>query len=213
MVIVGVGWGCLTLSPASAHYTVDYGDSLSISVKNASQFDYAGPIRPDGHISIPYVGELNVLGLSTESIRERVRAALGPRWRRADVSVVVTAFRPRTVFLFGEVVKPGVVELSRPNVTVLDAISQAAGFTERAAKANVVLYRGVGDNAKKYPINAEQMLNTGDFTDNLAVQDGDRIQVPAVWYPDFRAISGNLTPVLSVLTALVVVFNMVDRNN
>jgi polysaccharide export outer membrane protein len=200
-------------APAWALYLLEYGDSIAVTVKDAPQYATTAQIRPDGAITVPYVGDVEVAGLTPFQVGERIEKLLSRYLRSPQVSVAVQSFRSWEVSLFGEVGRPGNVTMAaaRINPTVMDALAQAGGFTNRANRSEVVLIRGSGPDAKRYVVNVERMLKTGDFSENLALQDRDRIMVYEVWYPDIRESLSVITTTASVIAALSIIIGAYNR--
>jgi polysaccharide export outer membrane protein len=188
--------------PAMAVYLLDYGDQINVLVKDFPQYSYTGPIRPDGRIAIPFVGEIDVAGLTTSQVSAQMTPILARFVRDPQVTVTITMLRPRYVMVLGEVHTPGKVEINRPHPTVLDMIAASGGFTPRAVRNQVVLLHGDGAQAQHYIIDIEKMLKTADLTDDMEVQPGDRLQVPEVWYPNLTEFVAVLTPVVSIITTV-----------
>lgn len=189
--------------PAHAAYVVDYGDGLSITVKEAPQYNVMGGIRPDGIINIPYLADLDVRGLTTEQVRERVREVVGRVVHSPQVNVVVTSYRPRVVTVLGEVVRPGNVDISRADQSVIDTIATAGGFTEHALPAQVLVLRGNGAATRRIPVDVQYMMATGDLTGNVRLEPGDRVQVPRSPWPTWRDALGAMQTVAVITGAIV----------
>ena len=139
-------------APAAAFYIIEAGDTLTITIRGSSENSFAGLVRADGIIQIPFLGELDVKGLTADQVRERVRALASKTLRDPIVNVAITGYRPRIVTVVGEVHKPGNVDLVRPDQTVLDAIAAAGGFTDRAIANEVAVLRGNGANSRRLPV-------------------------------------------------------------
>lgn len=177
------------LAPSAwAAYTLDFGDSVVINIRDVPQYSGTFPLQPDGMIVIPHLDEFLVRGLSVKQVQERVTRRLSAVIHNPQVSVVIGAFRPRTVTVLGEVGSPGVVVLSSPDQRVIDTIAAAGGFTDRALRYDVVILRGDGPNAKRIPINVEAMMESGDLTNNIRLEPGDRLQVGRNPWPSWREV-------------------------
>lgn len=198
-------------APAMALYILAYGDNIAIQVKDAPQFNGGGAIRPDGVITIPYVGDLEVAGLTPMQLREKLTQILSRYIPRPEVTVNVTGFRPMPVVMLGEVKSPGVRFITRANTTLYDMIADAGGFTDRAVPTEVVLIRGDGASAKRMIINVDEMQRTGDFSNNVLIQQGDRIQVKEVWWPNLREWREQIVIVTGFITAIGTIFVLYDR--
>lgn len=201
-------------SPAWALYQLEFGDTISVMVKDAPQYSVPGAqIRPDGAITVPYLGDLEVSGLTPGQVGDRIQKLVSRYVRNPEVTVTVTGFRGRVIAVFGQVTRPGnlTVPAAPVNPTVLDAIGQAGGFTDRANRSEVIVIRGEGANAQRFVVDVEKMLKSSDFSGNIAIQERDKIIVPEVWYPDYRGAIGVIGTVASVLTMVSIIINVYNR--
>lgn len=205
------GLHTLTPAPAEAVWIIGYGDSLDIKVKDAGQYAIVAAVRPDGDITIPFVGDIPVMGLTPAQAGDRIARLLKAYLRDPVVSVVVASYRTRVVTLLGQVNTPGIKSLTPENQTVFDIIAQGGGFTPRAIKSQVMLIRGNGPKAERWTIDFDQMLKTGDFSADMPVKDGDKVQVPEVWYPNLSEIYGTLTTITGLIGGIVFLLSMYDR--
>ena len=183
---LAVAFAPAATSPAWALYLLDYGDNLAVTINGAPQYSYSGSIRPDGVITLPYLGDLEVRGLTPDQVRERVRELAGRVLRNPEVNVTVTAYKPRVVTVLGEVAKPGNVDITRADQSVLDTIAAAGGFTDHALPAEVVVLRGNGSATRRIPVDVKHMMATGDLSGNVRLEPGDRVQVPRSLWPTWR---------------------------
>lgn len=199
-----VGWGAMAPTPAQAEYRLDSGDSISISVRGQPQYSFTAVVRPDGKIELPFIGRFDVKGLSTDDVADTLRPVLGRFVRHPDIWVSVSGFRPQLIYILGQVGHPGSVSLSDANLSIYDAIADAGGFTSRADETKVMLIRGQGAAARVFTVDIDHMNRTGDFSNNVVVEAGDKIMVPEVWYPNFGAIWNGVVTTVSVITTLAI---------
>lgn len=202
-------WGFAPV--ARAMYVVAYGDTINITVSNAPQYSMVGDIRPDGEVTIPTIGDISVVGLSTDQIREKVTQLVSAYVHHPEVTVVVTGFRPVTVTMLGEIGHPGIIRLPQGNQTLFDAIASAGGFTDRAVRDKVLVIRGNGPDAQHFVVNVDRMMKTGDFSKNMLLEEGDKVQVPEVWYPDLNKITANIAVVASLLATVAILVGYYQR--
>lgn len=200
-------------APAWALYRLDYGDNISITVKDAPQYSTGVSIRPDGAITVPYLGDLEVSGLTPTQLGDRIAKLVSRYVRDPQVTVSVTGFRGRVVSIFGQVGKSGNVNVPAApvNPTVIDAIGQAGGFTDRANRSEVLVIRGAGKGTERYIVDVDKMIRTGDFSQNLVIEDRDTIIVPEVWYPDYRQAIGVIGTAASVISMLAIIVGFYNR--
>lgn len=165
-------------APAWAQdYTMRPGDELNIvftqepdlgnTQANASPFT----VRPDGKISFPMAGEIDVRGMTVSQFTEALRTRLSRYFIDPDISVNLVKLGAVRVYVFGEVNKPGVYELTKSH-RVLDAIGAASGFNWDTAKKKIFLIHQ-DDTDKPIAINLNRILQTGDMAQNYVMQEGD----------------------------------------
>src|SRR5262249_58357055 len=82
------------------------------------------------------VGEVSVMGLTTGQLTERLTNELGEYLKNPQVSVQLVEAASAKISVFGEVPHPGIVVMSRP-MRLLDAISEAGGFSDTGKKSSV----------------------------------------------------------------------------
>lgn len=165
-------------APAWAQdYTMRPGDELNIvftqepnlgnTQANASPFT----VRPDGKISFPMAGEIDVQGMTVSQFTETLRTRLSRYFVDPDISVNLVKLGAVRVYIFGEVNKPGVYELTKSH-RVMDAIGAASGFNWDTAKKKIFLIHQ-DDTDKPIAINLNHILQTGDMSQNYIMQEGD----------------------------------------
>jgi polysaccharide biosynthesis/export protein len=132
---------------ASAHtdpdipaYRVTAGDVLDIRFYYNEELNTKAQVRPDGRVSLPLLGELEVANLSVGEFSERLRLAYGGIVRNPAITVQIEGFANRRVFVGGEVAKPGIIALTGYH-TVLSAIYEAGGLTRGAQRSAVTVIR------------------------------------------------------------------------
>lgn len=201
----------LTL-PAAAYYLIDAGDSLLIQVRGAEIYNFAGIVRPDGIVAMPFLGDVDVKGQTADQVRERVRTLVAKVVRDPLVNVAITGYRPRIVTVLGEVVRPGNIEMTRPDQSVLDTITAAGGFTDHSIPAEVVVLRGNGAATRRLPVDVAYILKTGDMSGNLKVEPGDRVQVPRsnipTWHEVWQATQGTVA-IIGLGTTIILLWDRV----
>lgn len=194
--------------PAWALYALDFGDAVAVTVKDAPQYSFSAALRPDGVVTVPYLGDLEVRGLTTDQVRERLREVLARVLRSPEVSVVVTVYRPRVVTVLGEVARPGNVDITRADQSVIDTIAAAGGFTDHAIPSQVVVLRGNGSATRRIPVDVQRMMETGDLSGNVRLEPGDRVQVPRSPWPTLRDALATVQTLSVITGALVLISRM-----
>jgi polysaccharide export outer membrane protein len=166
---------------AVAVYRIGVDDILQISVWHNPDLDVKVPVRPDGMISVPLIGEVEAGGKTPEDVSTEIAGKLKAYVRDPQVAVILTELRSHEylsrVRVTGAVRQPISVPY-RQGMTVLDAVLAAGGTTEFAAADRAELYRKTGDATKAYAVRLDQILKDGDLSTNYPAQPGDVITVP-----------------------------------
>ena len=131
-------------------------------------------VRPDGTMFYPYVGRVQVAGMTLEELRGLITRRLSEVITNPQVEVGIAAFRSQKIYVSGAVERPGVQPLTIVPLTVLDAISEAGGARNDADWHNVLLNR----DGREERISLFAMLRQGDLTQNRLLRDGDLLHVP-----------------------------------
>ncbi len=166
-----------SVTAAPGQYQVGPNDVLSIVVWKQPDISVSQlPVRPDGRISLPLAGEIEVSGLTARQIKEVVTERLKEYVTEPNVTVMVLQVNFPVVFVVGEVTRPGPVAI-RQDTTVLQLISMAGGFTSFADRDDVKILRR--DKGKEYRLKFDYDAVVGGQhpEQNLIVRPGDVIVV------------------------------------
>jgi polysaccharide export outer membrane protein len=118
-------------------------DVIEVSVWKEPELSRAVPIRPDGKIALPLVGEMQAEGKTPKELESDIAKALQPLVRDPRVSVIVRDVNGRRVFVTGMVTRPGSFPL-RSDMNVLQALALAGGFQEFADRGEIRILRADG---------------------------------------------------------------------
>ncbi len=124
-------------------YRLQRGDVLDIKVYNLPELSVALAIRPDGKISVPLLDEVEAAGLTAAQLAEHLTNGYQKEFRNPRVTVIVRSFSNQTIYVGGEVAKPGLLPLAG-DLTAFQAIVQAGGVKETAKTDSVMLLRNDG---------------------------------------------------------------------
>lgn len=162
-------------------YRIGVDDEVKVSVWQNPGLDVSVPVRPDGKISVPLVGDVDAGGRTPEEVSGEIQDKLKTFVRDPQVTVIVTALRSHEylsrVRVTGAVRSPVSVPY-RQGMTVLDAVLAAGGTNEFAAADRTELYRKEGEGTKAYAVRLDRILKNGELQTNYPVQPGDVITVP-----------------------------------
>lgn len=167
--------------PPADEYLIGVDDMVQVSVWRNPELGVTAPVRPDGKISVPLVGDVEAGGRTPDAVAKDLQDKLGAYVREPQVSVVLTELRSHEylsrVRVTGAVRQPVSIPY-RQGMTVLDAVLAAGGVTEFAAPDRSSLHRRSGDGAQAYGVQLDNILHNGDLSTNYKVAPGDVITVP-----------------------------------
>ena len=164
--------------PSKDDYIIGPEDVLAINVWKEPDISRSVPVRPDGKISLPLVGDLPASGLTTDKLRDNIAAKLKEYISNPEVIVIVQEVKSRTFNIVGKVGKPGSYDLAKP-MTVLDAIAVAGGFLDFAKSGKIYVLRREADGSRKMlPFNYKLVIKGRELDQNVELRPGDTIVVP-----------------------------------
>ena len=159
-------------------YVIGVGDILSVNVWNEPDVTGKVPVRPDGMITMPLIGEIQASGVTPDKLQATIAQKLSEFVKQPSVTVVVEEMKSRGYNVMGEVQHPGLFTLDKPT-RVLDALAQAGGFGDFAKTGKVyVLRRNPNGSTQKFPFNYKRVSQGRDIETNIELQPGDTVIVP-----------------------------------
>lgn len=157
-------------------YRLQVDDELTIKVFQHAEVDESVRVLPDGTISVPLANRVQAEGLTVDELRKQLTKSYANYFKNPNVSVIVRTLANRSIFVGGEVVKPGLVPLSG-KMTALRAVLQAGGFKPTAQTDSVYLIRNDGKNqAVASRLNLKEVFEKGKA--DQVLQSFDVVYVP-----------------------------------
>jgi len=159
-------------------YAIGPGDILEISVWKNPELTTTVPVRPDGRISVPLLGDVQAAGMTPLALKQTLTDGYKEYVTAPGVSVVVKEIHSRKVYVTGEVATPGVYDL-QPRAKLMQAIALAGGLTPYA-KGSVIVLRDSRDGKqdRRYEVELKSILSGKKPQDNLLLQPGDTLVIP-----------------------------------
>ena len=133
------------------------------------------PVRPDGKISLPLLNDVQASGLTAMELANNITDGLKKFINNPQVTVTVTEINSRRVYVTGEVTRPGAFPLL-PNMTALQALTSASGFTQFANPKKAYVLRNENGKQVKHPFNYKAVVDGKQ--EDIPLQPGDTIVVP-----------------------------------
>jgi polysaccharide export outer membrane protein len=162
-------------SQAGPTYVIGPDDTLYISVWKEPDLTETLPVRADGKISMPLLNDVQAAGLTPMQLGAALTDKLKKYVSDPHVTIVVTQMNSQRVYVTGEVLHPGAMNLT-PNMTVLQALS-SAGFTQFANTKGIYVLRNERGNENKLPVNYKKLIK-GEGGQNIVLKPGDTVVVP-----------------------------------
>ena len=159
-------------------YVIGPEDNLSINVWKEQELSKTVPVRPDGMISLPLIGEVKASGLTPLQLQDAITEPLKKYMSEPQVTVIVTEVRSKTFNIVGQVAKPGYYPLDR-QLTVLDSVALAGGFRDFAkVKKIYVLRTDASGKQERLPFNYKEVIKGENMQQNVELQPHDTVVVP-----------------------------------
>ena len=164
-----------------SEYRIGVDDQLEVNVWRNPELTMSMPVRPDGRISLPLIGEVEAGGYTPKEVASDIKKRLSVYVRDPNVTVILTELRNyeyiSRVRVTGALQTPSSFAF-RQGMTVLDAVLEAGGINEFAAPDRAKLYRSIKGRTYIIDIELGGILNRGELSTNYALRPGDIITVP-----------------------------------
>jgi len=159
------------------NYVIGSQDMLDISVWREPDFSRTVPVRPDGKISLPLLNDMQAAGLTPSQLAEELTKSLNKFVTNPQVTIIVTQINSQRFYVLGEATRPGAYTLI-PDMTILQALSNAGGFTTYANSKKIYLLRQENGKQQKLSFNYKDVISGKRTEQNIALKNGDTIVVP-----------------------------------
>ena len=161
-----------------ARYAIVPGDELEVRFFYTPELDVTLPVRPDGYISLPYVGEVQASGKNAGVLSEELMAAFRKELRNPEITVIVKSFTANRIHIGGNVENPGVFPIDG-GTRVLDSIFAAGGAKRGGLLSQVMIIRRTPENSHiVIPVDVEAVLEGRDVGQNIPLLPYDAVYIP-----------------------------------
>jgi polysaccharide export outer membrane protein len=167
-------------NPLEREYELGVSDTIEINVWKRGEFGTGGPIRPDGTITMPLVGDLKAAGKTPTQLRDDIRQRLSDYIKLDEVvvTVSVTGINSYFVTVIGSVESPGNF-VSKKYLTVTEAVALAGGPNRFTSGSDAYILRiARSGGVRRIPINWAQLKRGVFLQQNIYLMRGDRIVFP-----------------------------------
>jgi polysaccharide export outer membrane protein len=152
-------------------------DQIAISVYGSPEFSGTHMIRPDGKITLNFIGEVMAADRTPEELGNDIKERIKKYIVEPDVSVSVLMVKSKKYFIQGEVGRTGEFPLTVPT-RVLEALVNAGGFKDFANKKNIIIMRNTTSNStERLKFNYNEVIKGKHLEQNIYLKPGDIILV------------------------------------
>lgn len=168
-----------TVAPVNAKgYVIGAEDVITVNVWKEQEMSRQVPVRPDGMISLPLLGDVKASGLTPLELQDQLATDLKKYISDPEVTIIVNQVNSLTFNVVGEVLKPGYYPLTR-RMTVLDAIAMSGGFRDFAKVKKIYVLRTEADGKQaRIPFNYKNVIKGKNSGQNIELQPRDTLVVP-----------------------------------
>ncbi len=160
------------------NYQIGAGDVLEIVTWKEPELSRGEVlVRIDGYISFPLLNDIPAAGLTTTQLTQNIQDGLAEYIANPVVTVTIRSPASKRFYILGEVANTGEYTLMK-SLTVLQAFAIAGGFTEWAAKDEIILMRQENGREKIYRVNYKKIVKGKGVDQNILIQPNDTIVVP-----------------------------------
>jgi polysaccharide biosynthesis/export protein len=164
--------------PHDDSFVIGNDDLLAINVWKEPDLSRAIPVRSDGRISLPLVGEVQAAGQTPLKLEQDIASKLQPYLEEPEVTVIVQQINSQKFNILGQVGKPGSYPITN-SATVLDAIALAGGCRDFAKRSSIYILRHNPDGSEsRIPFNYKDVIKGKNMAQNIKLQPHDTIVVP-----------------------------------
>lgn len=159
------------------NYSIGASDVLTVDVWKEPEITRTVPVRSDGKISLPLLNDVQAAGLTPAQLSAAITERLGKILVNPQVTVIVTQMNSQKIYILGQVTRTGVFPLE-PNMTAVQALSTAGGFTPFANLKKIYVLRSVDGRKQILPVNYKEVLSGRKPNEEVLLKTGDTIVVP-----------------------------------
>lgn len=172
------------LQAQKSEYKLQSTDVLRITVHEQDDLATKTRVTADGSISFPLIGKIKVSGLTVREVESKIKELLEKDYLvSAQVLVFIEEYHPRQVSVIGEVNSPGKYNMpDEKDITVLEAIAMAGGFTKDADVNNTRIIRITDEKKETLIIKVKDITERGEKQKDIVVQPEDIIFVPESFF-------------------------------
>ena len=164
--------------PHDDGFIIGADDVLAVNVWKEPEISRAVPVRSDGKISLPLIGEVQASGSTPRQLEGEIAKKLESYISQPDVTVIVQEIKSQRFNVLGQVVKPGSYLLTN-STTILDAIALSGGFRDFAKQKSIYVLRQKADGSQvRLAFNYKDVIKGKNPGQNIRIEPRDTVVIP-----------------------------------
>lgn len=160
-----------------ALYQLRQGDTVLISVWREETLQKQLIVLPDGSVTFPLIGRIEIAGLTTPEVAQRITTKLKEFLPDPVVTVVTVGIDGNRAYVIGKVLRPGSFIITGPT-TVLQAISIVGGFDKFADESGIKVIREKNGQQEIMPVKYKDIISGKNMSTNIKLEAGDTLVIP-----------------------------------
>jgi polysaccharide export outer membrane protein len=168
----------------TAKYRLQPTDVLNITIHDQPDLTTRTRVTTDGYITFPLLGKVSVVGLTVQDLEGKLKRLLERDYLvTAQVLVFIEAYHPRQVSVIGEVTLPGKYDMpEEKDMTLLEAIAMAGGFTKDALLKNIKIMRVNAGNQETITVDVRDITIRNMKEKDVVIHPDDVVVVPESFF-------------------------------
>ena len=164
---------------ANSNYTLGNLDVILITVMRHPEVSGEFMINNEGKIQYGFVGDIALSGMTKQQVKELLTEKLAEYIISPEVTVTITGYNSKVVYVIGEVGAPGKIFMRGDTITVREALVQAGlPLLSAKLKKGSLITPAEDGNAVLKEVNVHKLLIKGDLRENLVMLPGDTLYLP-----------------------------------
>ena len=163
--------------PPDATYVVDPPDAIALEFIGDEGLSRTVRLRQDGVVTLPYLEDVKVAGMTTKEIGEKLEKLYGEYYKSPQILVTVASYASKHITVYGEVRRVGTQPYTG-SVTVADAVGAAGGVTRRSAPGRVKVIRGDPEDPEIFGVDLKSIIYKGRTELDVSLAENDIVYVP-----------------------------------
>ena len=181
-------------------YKLQTEDKVEVQYRYTPEYNATAALQPDGYVSLPFVGQVKLAGLTLDQASKAIAARAADRLADPEVTVLLREYVKPYFVVAGEVAHPGRFEL-HGQVSLIEALALSGGFKDSSKRTQVILMRKRDrETAEVRLLDVRKLMSAPNINEDLTIHTGDMIVVPRNWVsrvePLMRLVESPLSMVM-----------------